>query len=76
MIDVTAKDLIKSFNRRHPGSALCPGCGANLMTEAITKIVYTFEICPCGKVKYEHLAEQLWHRHCFREPAQRDGDDG
>lgn len=75
MIEVTATDLIKSFNRRHPGSALCPGCGENLMREGITRIVYTFEICPCDRVKYEHLAEQLWHRRCFPPSDHSDGGD-
>lgn len=51
------------YTPRHQHFAVCPGCGADLMTAAIVDIAYTFATCECGKPEYPHLVEQLWHRN-------------
>lgn len=46
-------------------SATCPGEGDNLSTVGLVDLAYTFEVCKCPLVPYDHLAEQLWHRTCL-----------
>lgn len=52
---------------------ICPTCGQTCMYTGLTKLAYTFELCNCGVVEYEHLVEQLWHRGCLGAPPGEAG---
>ena len=45
--------------------SICPACAKHCERVALTKLVYTFEVCTCSATNYPHLAERLWHRDCF-----------
>ena len=56
---------------QHDNQDACPECGKDTNV-AIVTLVYTFEVCKCGRPDYDHLIEQLWHRACFVGSASDD----
>lgn len=63
--------LLDSWQQRttHPYPQLCPVCDGPVNTIAVTKLVYTHEVCSCGFVDYDHLTEVLYHRACLERTA-------
>ena len=57
--------VITGSMRGHTQAGICPECGGDCREVALIKLVYTFEVCNCGKIGYAHLVEQLHHRSCF-----------
>lgn len=50
----------------------CPECGKDCRGVALVNLVYTWEVCNCGKVDYEHLSPTLHHRDCFLKCKEAD----
>ena len=53
----------------HPVDTRCAGCGQDCQRAALTKLAYTYELCSCDEVDYEHLVPCMWHTLCLREGA-------
>lgn len=66
----TMMQLIKTWNHseKHPHGYRCPTCGGNTNI-AVDKIAYTFTVCRCDVVEYDHLVEVIYHRTCLEPTA-------
>lgn len=51
---------------------ICPGCGADLTRVGIDDLARTDDVCSCGKVDYDHVVEQSWHKKCLMEYLQEN----
>ena len=65
--DTSGEDLVRRLARpsQHPVGRECPGCGESVMRDALTVLLYAFDVCSCEFVDYEHLTERIWHRACY-----------
>jgi hypothetical protein len=85
VVTVSLKDILQMgtkgriiLDRRHGERHRCPSCDADVMHEAIVRLVYTFATCTCRNdgITYDHLVEQAWHAKCFVVDAAARGATG
>lgn len=73
VVAMTLEEALRSLTRStavivakdHGKRARCPVDDIDLMAVGLTDLAYTFEVCTCQAVDYDHLVQQLWHRSCF-----------
>ena len=72
--DHTGGDWLRGKSSHTAEDNVCLICGENCSRVALVELVYTFDVCDCGRWRYAHLVERLSHRNHYSVKLEADSE--